>query len=297
MAAESLPLLRRFLLNDDEGCREEAFEVIRRIGAGALPLLTELLSWEESAIRRQAVSVLIDLAPDTETAQPALISRLERLGPAGGARCGPCIGCVRRTGQSVGATSGEGAFARGSDRPSLRRGGVGVHRPGCGRSGARSGEKPFAIRIPVCAGPRVRRWRPSARPAAPSVPRADGGPEGRVSLRTHLRGRRAREHRIEDGGGSCGAESGRTRSGDAYRGGMGAASNHRRDARPGFSIFRARQRNPCGPESGSLIGADGRHVAGGCRRQRPSAGRLEHQNRPEYRLERCPWVTRRLAAP
>jgi HEAT repeat protein len=48
----------------------------RRIGAGALSLLTELLGWNEASIQREAVSVLIDLAPDTETAQPALIRAL-----------------------------------------------------------------------------------------------------------------------------------------------------------------------------------------------------------------------------
>jgi HEAT repeat protein/outer membrane protein assembly factor BamB len=74
--AESLPLLRRFLLDNNEGLHQAAFEVIRRIGAGALPLLIELLGWEEMSIAREAVSVLIDLAPDTETAQPALVRAL-----------------------------------------------------------------------------------------------------------------------------------------------------------------------------------------------------------------------------
>jgi HEAT repeat protein/outer membrane protein assembly factor BamB len=74
--AESLPLLRRFLLDSNEGLHRAAFEVIRRIGAGALPLLIELLGWEEMSIAREAVSVLIDLAPDTETAQPALVGAL-----------------------------------------------------------------------------------------------------------------------------------------------------------------------------------------------------------------------------
>ena len=74
--ADSLPLLRGFLLRSDERLRREAFEIIRRIGTGALPLLTELLEWNELSIPRQAVSVLIDLAPDTETALPALIRAL-----------------------------------------------------------------------------------------------------------------------------------------------------------------------------------------------------------------------------
>jgi len=74
--AESLPVLRHSLLSSNERLRQEAFEIIRRIGAGALPLLTELLGWNEASIARDAVSILIDLAPDTETAQPALIRAL-----------------------------------------------------------------------------------------------------------------------------------------------------------------------------------------------------------------------------
>ena len=74
--AESLPLLRHFLLSKNEGLHQEAFEIIRNIGVSALPLLTELLKWNETSIPRQAISVLIDLAPDTETVQPALIRAL-----------------------------------------------------------------------------------------------------------------------------------------------------------------------------------------------------------------------------
>jgi outer membrane protein assembly factor BamB/HEAT repeat protein len=74
--AKSLPLLRHFLLGGNEPLHKEAFEIIRRIGAGALPLLTELLGWDDVSIPRAAVSVMIDLAPDTEAAQPALIRAL-----------------------------------------------------------------------------------------------------------------------------------------------------------------------------------------------------------------------------
>ncbi len=73
---ESLPLLRCFLLQSDEELHQEAFEIMRRIGAAALPLLTELLGWDELSVPRRAVSALIDLAPDTERAQPALIRAL-----------------------------------------------------------------------------------------------------------------------------------------------------------------------------------------------------------------------------
>jgi HEAT repeat protein/outer membrane protein assembly factor BamB len=74
--AKSLPLLRSFLLQSDEKLHQQAFEIMRRMGAAAIPLLIDSLGWNGPAIRRQAVSVLIDLAPDTETAQPALIRAL-----------------------------------------------------------------------------------------------------------------------------------------------------------------------------------------------------------------------------
>ena len=74
--AESLPLLRRFLLDSNKELHRETFEITRRIGAGALPLLIELLGWSDITIAREAVSVLIDLAPDTEKAQPALVRAL-----------------------------------------------------------------------------------------------------------------------------------------------------------------------------------------------------------------------------
>ena len=74
--AESMPLLRHFMLDVSERLHQEAFEIIRSIGAAALPLLTELLEGDVISIRRQAVGVFIDLAPDTETAQPALVRAL-----------------------------------------------------------------------------------------------------------------------------------------------------------------------------------------------------------------------------
>ncbi len=74
---ESIPLLRRFLLDRNEGLHQEALEIIRRIGAGAIPLLTEMTGWNEISIARRAVDLMIDLAPETETAQPALVRALK----------------------------------------------------------------------------------------------------------------------------------------------------------------------------------------------------------------------------
>src|SRR5215510_6846742 len=71
-AGRALPLLRRFLKRGNEDLERETFEIIRRIGPPAIPLLVDLLREERVSIRRGAVDVLIDLAPDTEWIQPAL---------------------------------------------------------------------------------------------------------------------------------------------------------------------------------------------------------------------------------
>ena len=71
-AGRSLPLLRRFLNRGDEDLDLRTFEIIRRIGPPAIPLLVELLRHEQVSFRRNAADSLIDLAPDTEWIQPAL---------------------------------------------------------------------------------------------------------------------------------------------------------------------------------------------------------------------------------
>jgi HEAT repeat protein/outer membrane protein assembly factor BamB len=68
----SLPLLRRFLSPQNEDLHEAAFDIMRRMGPSAIPLLADLLRHEDDTIRRNAVDALIDLAPDTEWIQPAL---------------------------------------------------------------------------------------------------------------------------------------------------------------------------------------------------------------------------------
>ena len=64
-AGRSLPLLRRFLNPGHEDLHVVTFEIIRRIGPPAIPLLVDLLRHEWDSIRRSAVDALIDLAPDT----------------------------------------------------------------------------------------------------------------------------------------------------------------------------------------------------------------------------------------
>lgn len=71
-AGRSLPLLRRFLDSRNEDLHLETFEIIRRIGPAAMPMLADMLRHDRASIRRSAVDVLIDLAPDTERIQPAL---------------------------------------------------------------------------------------------------------------------------------------------------------------------------------------------------------------------------------
>ena len=71
-AARSLPLLRRFLSPEQENLHVVTFDIIRRIGPPAIPLLVDLLRDERESIRRNAVDVLIDFAPHTEAIQPAL---------------------------------------------------------------------------------------------------------------------------------------------------------------------------------------------------------------------------------
>ncbi len=71
-AQRSLPLLRRLLNPEYEDLHEVTLEIVRRIGPPAIPLLVDLLQHASDSIRRTAVDALIDLAPDTESIQPAL---------------------------------------------------------------------------------------------------------------------------------------------------------------------------------------------------------------------------------
>jgi outer membrane protein assembly factor BamB/HEAT repeat protein len=68
----SLPLLRRFVNSRNEDLHRETFEILRRTGPAAIPVLADMLRDARAAIRRSAVDVLIDLAPETEGIQPAL---------------------------------------------------------------------------------------------------------------------------------------------------------------------------------------------------------------------------------
>jgi HEAT repeat protein/outer membrane protein assembly factor BamB len=71
-ALRSLPLLKRLLTRRNEGLQVVTLEIIRRIGPPAIPLLVDLLRDQRDPIRRSAADALIDLAPHTESIQPAL---------------------------------------------------------------------------------------------------------------------------------------------------------------------------------------------------------------------------------
>jgi HEAT repeat protein len=73
----SLPLLRAFLDSPHQGLRLEAFDVVYRIGPPAIGLLADMLRHDLASNRRQAADLLIDLAPDTESIQPALRDALK----------------------------------------------------------------------------------------------------------------------------------------------------------------------------------------------------------------------------
>ena len=129
-AARSLPVLRQ-LLNDEE-LQLRTFEIIRRIGPPAMPLLVDLLRDSRAWIRRNAVDSLIDLAPYTETIQPALRRALRDEDAEVAGDAARALGALGIEGHSLDWRAGPDSRARRSARSSLCSGGVGVHRPGSG---------------------------------------------------------------------------------------------------------------------------------------------------------------------
>lgn len=71
-ASRSLPLLKHLFASEYESLHPATFEIVRRIGPPAIPLLVDLLRYESRSIRREAADALIDLAPHTSRIQPAL---------------------------------------------------------------------------------------------------------------------------------------------------------------------------------------------------------------------------------
>jgi len=102
--ARSLPLLRRFLTPEHEDLHVVSFEIIRRIGPPAIPLLVDLLRHEWIPIRREAADALIDLAPHTESIQPALRRALRDEDPLVAGDAARALGALgKRASPSIGA--------------------------------------------------------------------------------------------------------------------------------------------------------------------------------------------------
>jgi len=100
----SLPLLRRLLNTDNEDLQFETFEMIRRIGPPAIPLLVELLRHKQVDFRRFAADAFIDLAPDTQSIQPALRQALRDRDSMVAADAARALGALhKRATPSVGA--------------------------------------------------------------------------------------------------------------------------------------------------------------------------------------------------
>lgn len=103
-AGRSLPLLRRLLNTDNEDLQFETFEMIRRIGPPAIPLLVELLRHKQVDFRRFAADAFIDLAPDTQSIQPALRQALRDRDSMVAADAARALGALhKRATPSVGA--------------------------------------------------------------------------------------------------------------------------------------------------------------------------------------------------
>jgi len=103
-AGSSLPLLRRFLNTDNEDLQSETFEIIRRIGPPAIPLLLELLRHKDVSFRRFAADAFIDLTPDTVSIQPALRRALRDEDSMVAADAARALGALsKRASPSVGA--------------------------------------------------------------------------------------------------------------------------------------------------------------------------------------------------
>jgi len=106
--ARSLPVLRRLLTPEHEDLHVVTFDIIRRIGPPALPLLVDLLRDESVAIRQGSIDVLVDLTPQTASIQPALRRALKDENPtvagdaaralgALGAKAGPSVATLVET--------------------------------------------------------------------------------------------------------------------------------------------------------------------------------------------------------
>src|SRR5262245_60644855 len=61
----SLPVLKRLVLSREEHVRNEAFEIVHRMGTDAIPLLAAMLASNRVLARHLAIDLLVDLSPAT----------------------------------------------------------------------------------------------------------------------------------------------------------------------------------------------------------------------------------------
>ena len=207
-AERSRPLLRRFLTDPNEDLHAATFEIIRRIGPAAIPTLVELLRDERAAIRGSAVDALIDLAPDTESVQPALrraltdeeslVARdaaraLGALGPKASPSVGALVNALSHWDPHVRIYAAEALASVGP------------------RAAAATTDLVRAIddRIPGVRWAACEALAGIGPAAASAVPRLIQALGDQYPVRAHLRGRRAWKHRAGGALGAGRAESSR----------------------------------------------------------------------------------------
>jgi HEAT repeat protein/outer membrane protein assembly factor BamB len=93
-AERSLPLLKRLLSSHNPDVRQAAFDIAYRIGPPAIGVLADMLEDRRLTSRHQAIDLLIDLAPDTESIQPLLCRALKDPDPIVGRDAARAIGAL-----------------------------------------------------------------------------------------------------------------------------------------------------------------------------------------------------------
>jgi outer membrane protein assembly factor BamB len=169
--AGSVPALKRLLAREHEDLQDVTFDIIRRIGAPAMPLLVELLRDPRESIRRDAIDVLIDLAPDTAAIQPALRRALRDEDSSVAGDAARALGALgRRAAPSVGALvktlSHEDAYVRVYAAEALASIGPGAA-AAAGALADALGDPAPGVRWAACEA--LGRIGPAAQPAVPRL--------------------------------------------------------------------------------------------------------------------------------
>jgi outer membrane protein assembly factor BamB len=154
-----------------QNLQERAFELIRRIGPPAIPVLVDLLRHERDSVRQGAADTLIDLAPHTESIQPALRRALRDPDPMVAGDAARALGALGpRAAPSVGALvetlAHEDPYVRIYAAEALASIGPGAARATAALAGAL--EDPVAgVRWAACEA--LASIGPAAQPAVPQL--------------------------------------------------------------------------------------------------------------------------------